>query len=176
MQRSTTTPRDSSIPSRRHPLALVVFVALVVTATLLSMFYPPQHEAEVLTHATTPNRVRLTLVLADTATKRSRGLSELHSLSHEGLLLLWPEAGQHPIWMEGMRFPLDLIWCDGAGRVLAIERNVPPCTPGSECPLYGLSAQNGRAVIELGANQAQALQLHVGESLTIEALTKLSQE
>lgn len=73
--------------------------------------------------------------VADTATRRARGLSHRDSLKTGGLLLEWPTLGRHPIWMDGMRFGLDLVWLDESGRVLAVLTDRPPCVQ-QPCPLY----------------------------------------
>ena len=48
-----------------------------------------------------------------------------------GLDGLPPDRGLHilrcpAVHTFGMRFPLDLIWLDGAGRIVRIDRDVPP--------------------------------------------------
>ena len=56
-------------------------------------------------------RGRIVVELADTAATRSTGLSDHDALSGiDGMLLTWDAPGTHPIWMAGMRFPLDLLW------------------------------------------------------------------
>ena len=117
----------------------------------------------------------LTLELADTPSKRLRGLSGRVYPSHAGLLLLWPQADQHPIWMSGMMFSLDLIWCDSNGRVTAVKLDVPACPPTGACPLYGALLMDTRAVVELPAGLAQELGIDVGDQLSIAALTSMRQ-
>jgi uncharacterized membrane protein (UPF0127 family) len=64
--------------------------------------------------------------------------------------------------MADMRFPLDLIWLDGDGRVLAILENVPPCD-ASPCPLYEPEGtSNSTAVLELPASAARVRGIVVG--------------
>jgi uncharacterized protein len=78
--------------------------------------------------------------------RRLYGLRRLHLLGRElavaetrvsrllGLALLdWAEAGEglliphcHAVHTFGMRFPLDLIFLDRAGRVIELRRGVPP--------------------------------------------------
>jgi uncharacterized protein len=163
----------SSTNLRRRPYAVLAFCIGLLSVTLLTL-HPAEDSKPVLTTITTPMGVRVTLVVAQTPTTRSRGLSDQDEMPQDGLLLHWPESGKHPIWMLGMRFPLDLIWCDGDGRILAIERNVPACLRTSECPLYGLRIANSRVVLELAADQAASLGVEVGNVLDIPIL-RLSQ-
>jgi hypothetical protein len=43
-------------------------------------------------------------------------VSHRDDLPGDGMLLQWNGPGRHPIWMAGMRFPLDLIWLEQDGR------------------------------------------------------------
>jgi uncharacterized membrane protein (UPF0127 family) len=105
----------------------------------------------------------MVVAIADTPATRSVGLSNRDELRGiDGLLLKWDEAGRHPIWMAGMRFPLDLIWIDGQGRVLAVLANVPPCRAES-CPLYEPDGTaDSVAVLEPPAGGAARSQLTAG--------------
>jgi uncharacterized membrane protein (UPF0127 family) len=70
--------------------------------------------------------------IAATSASRSAGLSNRRELRGiDGMLLKWDAPGRHPIWMAGMRFPLDVAWIDANSRVLAILTNVPTCHPAA---------------------------------------------
>lgn len=101
--------------------------------------------------------------IADTPGARSAGLSRRQALGDvDGLLLKWETPGRHPIWMADMRLPLDLIWLDADGRVLAILENVPPCS-ASPCALYEPEGtSNSIAVLELPASAARVRGIVVG--------------
>jgi len=101
--------------------------------------------------------------VADTPAARSVGLSRREALSDvDGLLLQWETPGRHPLWMADMRFPLDLIWLDADGRVLAILESAPPCS-ASPCPLRELEGTSESIeVLEVAAGMARALGIAVG--------------
>jgi len=63
----------------------------------------------------------LTLIVASTWRSRSRGLGKLDALPPEHGLLITPCRSIHTI---PMRFALDLVWLDGAGRVVRLDENV----------------------------------------------------
>jgi uncharacterized membrane protein (UPF0127 family) len=105
--------------------------------------------------------------LADSPARRAQGLSRRPTLSSGGLLLVWPESGSHPVWMRDMEFPLDLIWCDSKGRVLAVKATVPPCEIGTPCPIHGSSIQDSKSVLELRSGDAERLRIGVGTILDI---------
>jgi uncharacterized membrane protein (UPF0127 family) len=60
---------------------------------------------------------------AHTPLARLRGLAGLRALPPHAALLLPRTRSIHTL---GMRFALDLIWLDGAGRVVRIDRGVRP--------------------------------------------------
>jgi uncharacterized membrane protein (UPF0127 family) len=108
-------------------------------------------------------RAIIRVEVADTPRARSAGLSRREAVGDvDGLLLQWEAPGRHPIWMADMRFPLDLIWLDADGRVLAILENVPPCS-ARPCRLYEPEGtSNSIAVLELPASAARVRRIVVG--------------
>jgi uncharacterized membrane protein (UPF0127 family) len=101
--------------------------------------------------------------LADTPSARTKGLAGRDTLTEvDGLLLKWESPDRHPIWMKGMRFPLDLVWLDADGRVVAALTNVPPCL-AEPCPLYEPDgSERSVAVLEMRAGDASVHQLASG--------------
>ena len=65
------------------------------------------------------------LRVAEAATRRARlmGLAGLSTLSADQALLLPRCRSVHTFWM---RFDLDLVWLGRDGRVLRVDRGVPP--------------------------------------------------
>lgn len=65
--------------------------------------------------------------IADTAVKREQGLSGQAKLGdNEGMLFIFDQPGVYAFWMKEMRFPLDIIWFDAAGRVRGLAANLAP--------------------------------------------------
>jgi len=87
----------------------------------------------------------LVVFVARSRRERRRGLAGLDALASEVGLQLVPCRSVHTI---GMRFPLDLIWLDGAGRVVRVDHDVPPWRVRT-CP-------RARSVVEVGAGRAKA--------------------
>jgi uncharacterized protein len=114
----------------------------------------------------TPNGP-ITVQVADTAAARSAGLSNRDALpATDGMLLKWEASRRHPIWMAGMRFPLDLVWIDPGGRVLAVLANVPPCR-AEPCPLFEPDDTAGSiAVLELPAGAASRYRIATGGTIS----------
>lgn len=65
--------------------------------------------------------------VADNPAERAKGLSGRTELQDgRGMLFVFPEAGNHGIWMKDMNFGIDILWLDGEGKVLAIKDNAIP--------------------------------------------------
>ena len=76
--------------------------------------------------------------------RHARGLGRLVGLAlrpDRGIALHLPRC--RSVHTFGMRFPLDLVWLDEAGRVVRIDRRVPPCRVRS--------CRRARSVVELTA-------------------------
>jgi uncharacterized membrane protein (UPF0127 family) len=86
------------------------------------------------------------LVEARTPLARLRGLAGLPRLPPGRALLL---PGCRSVHTLGMRFALDLVWLDGAGRVLRVDAAVPPRRVRT--------CRAARAVVETAAGGGAAL-------------------
>jgi uncharacterized membrane protein (UPF0127 family) len=84
------------------------------------------------------------------------------------MLFLFPEAGEHPFWMKNTLIPLDMIWLDTSGKIVAIRSDVQPCR-ADPCPTYAPNAISSY-VLELAAGQAKAHGLSVGDTLKLRAI------
>lgn len=143
---------------------LSIYMAwVVVFVTVIHLTGEWRRWRESTTTLRLPTGTTIRVDVANTPEARSRGLSGAGSLLVDGLLLQWPEAGHRPIWMADMRFPLDLVWLDNEGRVLAVVPAAQPCT-AQPCPLLDPPAARGttQAVLELDAGAAASHQLGVG--------------
>jgi uncharacterized membrane protein (UPF0127 family) len=157
--RPSSLPARMAVPFNSRAIAGLLIVAAVASTNL------PNKTPRIITIAAPSGTVDVEL--ADSSTLRARGLSRRPTLSTGGLLLVWPESGSHPVWMRDMEFPLDLIWCDSKGRVLAVKATVPPCEIGTPCPIHGSSIQDSKSVLELRNGDAKRLQIRGGAILDI---------
>ncbi|MGD8375268.1 MAG: DUF192 domain-containing protein [Acidobacteriota bacterium] len=113
-----------------------------------------------------PGGVVLQVELADTPARRARGYMFRDGVGPEdGMLFPFGEESVHTFWMKNVRFPLDIIWMDGTGRVVHVEDHVPACRE-DPCPSYGPMTR-AAYVLELAAGQAAALSLEPGVQLEI---------
>jgi hypothetical protein len=81
--------------------------------------------------------VRLLADIADTPEKRSFGLGVRSNMTEgEGMLFLLEHSSRQPFWMNGMKFPIDIIWINSDKQVVHIEHSLQPCPSSLDCPNY----------------------------------------
>lgn len=102
------------------------------------------------------------LEVAISKAQHEKGLSDRKSLAeNHGMLFLFQREDKECFWMKDMEFPLDIIWVDGAKKVVHLERNVSPDTyPQAICP-----SEKATYVIELNAGQAAEAGILPGQVL-----------
>ena len=111
-----------------------------------------------------PNGSSIVVEVVSDPESRARGLMYRPSLAeNRGMLFLFPAPDVHSFWMKDTLIPLDMIWLDTERRIIAIERDVPPCQ-ADPCPSYGPSVE-ALYVLELAAGQAAAHRLERGDIL-----------
>lgn len=86
----------------------------------------------------------LNLLVAADRRARRRGLARLAALPADQALLITPCRSVHTI---GMRFALDLLWLDGEGAIVRVDRAVAPWRLRS--------CRRARAVIEVTAGEGE---------------------
>lgn len=79
------------------------------------------------------DNVVLEVQIADTEPRRVRGLMFQDELPpDQGMIFVFPEPGLYSLWMLNMQFSLDMMWFDQDGKIVHIEKNVPPCKTALE--------------------------------------------
>ena len=72
--------------------------------------------------------VPLQVQIADSEPRRIRGLMFQEQLPNDqGMIFVFEQPGLYSLWMLNMQFPIDMIWFDQEGKVVHIEKDVPPC-------------------------------------------------
>ncbi|MEN6310530.1 MAG: DUF192 domain-containing protein [Acidobacteriota bacterium] len=111
-----------------------------------------------------PNGRSVTAELAVTEAERARGLMFREKIQpDEAMLFVFDSEDLHAFWMKNTLIPLDMLWLDGARRVIHIASDVPPCQE-DPCPSYGPDTP-ASYVLELKAGKAAAEGLKVGDRL-----------
>jgi uncharacterized membrane protein (UPF0127 family) len=93
------------------------------------------------------NQDSYSLEIAKTQGQRQRGLMFREKLgAKNGMVFIYPNSANHRIWMKNTKIKLTVIWVDGSGEVLGVQR-LEPCQR-DPCKSYGLD-QPSRYIIEL---------------------------
>ena len=106
--------------------------------------------------------------IANTDATRERGLMFRKRMdSGRGMLFIHDRQEPLAYWMKNTLIPLDILFFDNQRRLVAQQRDVPPCTLGDACPAYPSDAP-ARYVLELNAGQAAKIHLQNGAQLRID--------
>ncbi|WP_428937088.1 DUF192 domain-containing protein [Fontivita pretiosa] len=103
-----------------------------------------------------------TLEVANTNRTREIGLMHRDSMPRDhGMLFVFPDEQRRAFWMKNTRIPLDIIYLDAAGRIVAIK----PMQP------YDLSSVSSdrpaKYAIELNQGMAAEAGVRVGDVVAI---------
>jgi hypothetical protein len=96
------------------------------------------------------------LLVAARPLRRMRGLLGRASLPAGEGILLRPAASVHTFFM---RFPIDVVFLDADGVVVAVRPEVPPWR--------AVSHRGAKEVVELAAGEAARRDVRVGERLLV---------
>jgi uncharacterized membrane protein (UPF0127 family) len=142
----------------RRARAMMVLPVIMAAFTASTLLRPDELPRTVLV---TP-RGTICVEAANSPHARARGLGGRDRLDVDGLLLVWPELGRHPIWTADMQFSLDLLWLDADGLVTAMATHVQPCGQ-PPCALHEpTGSARSVAVLELRAGDARRRDIAVG--------------
>ena len=109
---------------------------------------------------------RFTVELADDDAERARGLMFRDAMAEDrGMLFVHDTQEPQAYWLKNTRIALDILYFDNDRKLVAQQRDVPPCSLGAACPSYPSNAP-ARYVLELNAGQAEKLKLQDGATLT----------
>ena len=99
------------------------------------------------------DNVVLNVEVADTDATRTRGLMFRSELPYDkGMIFVFDDERVIPMWMLNMQFSLDVIWFDGKGNVVHIEKNASPCKSALEtmaCTYKNAEGKNAKYVLEV---------------------------
>lgn len=110
---------------------------------------------------------RYKVEVADDDAERARGLMFRDELAAgSGMIFIHDREEPQAYWMKNTKIPLDILYFDNARKLVAQQRDVPPCSAGDACPPYPSNAP-ARFVLELNAGEAARLKLENGAELKL---------
>jgi uncharacterized membrane protein (UPF0127 family) len=108
---------------------------------------------------------RYKVEVADDDAERARGLMFRDQLAPgTGMIFLHDREEPQAYWMKNTKIALDILYFDSARKLVAQQRDVPPCSAGNACPPYPSNVP-ARYVLELNAGEAAKLKLQNGAEL-----------
>lgn len=114
---------------------------------------------EELTVVTASGEHRFWVEIADDDAERERGLMFRPPLEDDrGMLFEFPDSAERSFWMRNTPSSLDILYIDGAGRIVSIAHHT---TPYSETPLPSNGAATG--VLEVRAGRAEEIGAKAGD-------------
>jgi uncharacterized membrane protein (UPF0127 family) len=108
--------------------------------------------------------IPITVALANTPAQREQGLSGTRELPEgAGMYFVFDQPDLHGFWMKDMRYPIDIIWINQYGIIIAIDREVSPDT----YPDVFYPPTPAKAVLEVPAGFSTAHNIDIGERATL---------
>ncbi|MFA6609008.1 MAG: DUF192 domain-containing protein [Candidatus Paceibacterota bacterium] len=103
--------------------------------------------------------------VVDTNNSRELGLSGRNSISDdEGMLFIFDSPGRYGFWMKDMNFPLDILWINQNGIVVAVESNLKP----DSYPKTFINSPEASYVLEINAGRAEKYGIFLGSKVILE--------
>jgi uncharacterized membrane protein (UPF0127 family) len=103
--------------------------------------------------------------LANSPAEQAHGLmGRDHMAAGHGMLFVFRDSAPRTFWMKDTLIPLDMLFFDAGGRLVAIQADAKPCQ-ADPCKLYP-SGVPARYVLELNAGTAARLGVRKGDVIT----------
>lgn len=116
------------------------------------------------------NDKKLKVEIADTKSKRSKGLGGRENLaSDSGMLFIFPEKDKYPFWMKGLKFPLDFIYIR-EDKIVDFLSNIQPPSAGQtdESLSIYLPQEEVDKILEVAAGTIERLNIKVGDKILLQ--------
>jgi uncharacterized membrane protein (UPF0127 family) len=168
--------REVVPPNKMYVLIKTLFIIVACIGLFyFSMYMSKCYVTKVCTSRTLEKIVRseytvlmpkgaLVVEVANTQASREQGLSGRVSMADdEGLLFIFDTPGRYGFWMKDMNFPLDIIWINGDGIVVSIERGVTK----ESYPKAFINQSDATYVLEVNAGLAEKFGLYMGTKVKI---------
>ncbi len=144
----------------QKPLSYLRHLALMLLATLAPVTSAQQQSYVELKG----NRFSVEIAADDVT--RARGLMyREHMAADHGMLFVFEQEAPQAFWMKSTKIPLDMLFFDHTGKLVALHQRVPPCI-ADPCPVYPSNAP-ALYVLELNGGAAERLKVKLGDSLAI---------
>jgi len=138
------------IMTTRPQVLIPIFIAAVIIGVVGLMTLPSDIKLESVKFplgTIMVDDVPLQVQIADSEPRRIRGLMFQDQLPYDqGMIFVFEKPGLYSLWMLNMQFSLDMIWFDQDGKIVHIEKDVPPCKAALEIATCQSIVPDGEAV------------------------------
>lgn len=154
-------------------------VFLIVVIALALVFFGPTSKSTTLELPFLPkpavfkqlqiNDNRLKVEIADTASKRSKGLGGRVNLGQdESMLFIFDKADKYSFWMKGLNFSLDFVYIKD-NRIIEILPNIQPPYGGQTDKSLAIyqPKEEINMVLEVNGGTSQRLNIKVGDTILL---------
>lgn len=152
--------RQSTVWKSR--IALLATLIIIAISGTIGAYYlsQPTNTARIVISG-----VLVNVDLAKTPAEWEKGLSGRTSMTADhGMLFIFNTEDYWAFWMQGMRFPLDIIWFNSGKHVVFIEQNLQPCSP-QVCPAF-IPTAKALYVLEVNAGFVRAHNVVLGSTFS----------
>ncbi|MCX6746162.1 MAG: DUF192 domain-containing protein [Candidatus Parcubacteria bacterium] len=150
--------------------AVIFLVVIIIIVVVLTSFFSIYSNNNPMANGQVKIDGKVIKVdIAKTPEEQANGLSGWEKLAdNQGMLFVFKDKRYRDFWMQGMKFPIDIIWIED-NKIIDIAKNTPVPTDENNPPIYRpLSEVN--YVLEVKAGYCEAKNIKVGD--TVEYIIK----
>jgi len=142
-------------------LIAVVLILAIVCAFSFSVFY---FKSDFGKGVVKINGKSIKVDVALTAETQYQGMQGRNSLAADyGMLFVFKDKRYHEFWMQGMKFPIDIIWLDD-NKIIGFSENLPVPADLNNIPVYN-SPSEVNYVLEVKTGFVKENNLKVGDTV-----------
>lgn len=149
---------------KRIIIGVSIFIVMLAVAGLYKVFLLDKIRGKI--QIVKIGDVSFNVDVADNPISQARGLSGREFMEeNKAMLFLFGNYGVRGFWMQGMKFPLDIIWISG-NKIVGVSENLPPAEFG-EVKVYN-SPENVDKVLEINAGLFKKFGFKIGDNIVLE--------
>jgi hypothetical protein len=152
--------------SKKKILVIIVISFSIISLFFIKLIYPYLIKTKSLNKLFINNHP-ITIEIADTDEKRSKGLSNRDSIEQDhGMLFIFPSKGVYYFWMKDMKIPLDFVWID-QDTVVDLTENISHVNSNSdEIPIFTAKVAFDK-VLEINSGDIKRIGINIGDKVKI---------
>ncbi len=154
--------------NRKNKKLIIILIIVIIVIfgiglpVFLSVFHNGSDKGKVMIRGHVIN-----VEVANTPESRMKGLAGREKLGvNDGMLFVMDEKRYHTFWMDGMKFPIDIIWISD-NKIVDLTKNVPIPTDSKDIPVYRPATEVDK-VLEVNAGYIDANKIVIDDEVGID--------